>query len=966
MGGRYMKIGRKGSILLIAIMLLFGTLIPIIFQSPSVIAQEELSELYIGSIQTIDSASPYLGIQDISYVFYGLVYGYLIAPDENMNPSPDLANSWWYMDGPTAISLGQDFSTFLHHNPADWPLGSIWEYNITEDVFWNDGTPFTAEDIEWTINIQIGANFMTYWAYQPYTRWIYKAVAVDDLKLRIFFSDLETKEPFPAAFGDNLFIPIMPKHRFSSYPATYLGYTWDGTPAIGTGPFMGTAALRDEVISGERITLLRNPYYNFKEEYTSQWVGLGAAFNRSTEIEKLVIKFFTEESTLSIAVRTGDIDVAEIGAMTYLCWLQDATKPDTLNLVSMLGPTAYSKEIAINAYEEAPGTLNSLRLDPAVTRAASLATNKTYIKDQFYKGLAMEGYHIVATPVWEKWWWEPDTTPSTFYINNSVGETLLSYTKPLNEVMGYDMGLANMILDEAGYEWTGTPYESVRKAGPLVGARMQHLFGIPQDEIIDKTLSFECVTDNSDLKDKQITEYMASEWIKAGIAITPQYVDAAQWSAMVYSYTYEVHTTYWSGDIDPNYLCFIPTSYSMFGWNEFGVSTPDYDYLYLQQARTFNYTERYNWVSECCKWQYLSGSIITTVYPQTCYAFNENRWTNWGDWTQNPRLAFNAYWPENPLWFSLTQLNAPSASFTAEPSIGQSSTIFNFDASSSSDIDYPLSSLQVRWDWENDGIWDTDWLTEKTRQHVFYSAGDYIVKMEIKNPYGLKSSTTRSVIVDDTAPIANAGYDSTVFLGSTAILNGSASSDNIGIVNYTWSYFDETAHSLYGRIVGCSFSNAGTFSVTLNVTDEAGNSANDTVTITVVDIVNPVAEAGPLQTVNAGEWVTLNGSGSTDDVGIVNYTWSFVYGGNSVLLFGMTASYKFDNPGTYDIILFAKDGAGNTGSDSVRIIVEGDGGAGSEFIEDNLWWISIVIVVAVVGAFLIIPQFRKGRSGKSD
>ncbi|HDP97201.1 MAG TPA: hypothetical protein ENN25_05870, partial [Euryarchaeota archaeon] len=295
----------------------------------------------------------------------------------------------------------------------------------------------------------------------------------------------------------------------------------------------------------------------------------------------------------------------------------------------------------------------SLRLDPAVTRAASLATNKTYIKDQFYKGLAMEGYHIVATPVWEKWWWEPDTTPSTFYINNSVGETLFSYTKPLNEVMSYDVDLAVEMLLASGYSWSGGAGSSVMVAGPVVADRMQHLFGIPQDVIIGKTLSFECVTDYSDLKDKQITEYMASEWIKAGIAITPQYVDAAQWSAMAYTYTYNILTTYWSGDIDPNYLCFIPTSYSLFGWNEFGVSTPEYDNLYLEQARTFDYEQRYSAVVNCSKWQYLSGSILTTVYPYVCFAYNDGEWTNWGNWTEQPGLAMSHFWGEAPLWQQL-------------------------------------------------------------------------------------------------------------------------------------------------------------------------------------------------------------------------------------------------------------------------------------------------------------------------
>ncbi|HDP96342.1 MAG TPA: ABC transporter substrate-binding protein [Euryarchaeota archaeon] len=624
----------------------FQTVIP-------VAAQEDKKILHIGFVEAIDSANPYLGILDVSFVYYGMVYGELIEVDADLNPIPSLAESWWYMDGNTSFGLGQDFSEFLHDDPADWPLGSIWEYNLTENVFWSDGEPFTAEDVEWTLNIQIGANYMTYWSYQPYTRWIHRAVAVDDLKVRVFFSDLETKEPFPAAFGDNLDIYIMPKHIFADKPATYLGYEWDGKPGIGTGAFMPTDNIAEEVIEGERVTVLKNPYYNFQDENTGEWMGLGYAYNRSTEIDMLRFKFFTEESTLALAVRSGELDAAEIGATTYLSWLADGNRPEAMNLVSILPSTGFSKVTSINAYEDAPGTISPLRLDPAVTRAASLATNKTYIKDQFYKGLAMEGYHIVATPVWEKWWWEPDATDSTFYINDSLGNNLFSYTKPLNEVMSFDLKLARELLLASGYSWSGEVGNSAMIAGPAVADRMEHLFGIHQDEIIGKTLSFELLVDYSDLKDRQIAEYIGSEWVKAGIDITPEYVDSAQWSARTYSYTYTTLLTYWSGDLDPNYLCFIPTTYSLFGWNEFGVSTPEYDELYLKQAGILDYEERYDAVVECCKWQYLSGSIITTVYPYFCYAYNDGEWTNWGNWTERPGLSISHFWGEAPLWLQL-------------------------------------------------------------------------------------------------------------------------------------------------------------------------------------------------------------------------------------------------------------------------------------------------------------------------
>jgi len=67
---------------------------------------------------------------------------------------------------------------------------------------------------------------------------------------------------------------------------------------------------------------------------------------------------------------------------------------------------------------------------------------------------------------------------------------------------------------------------------------------------------------------------------------------------------------------------------------------------------------------------------------------------------------------------------APTASFTVDPTSGNTSTTFNFNASGCSDNEDPLSALQIRWDWENDGNWDTGYSTIKTATHrLHYKPG---------------------------------------------------------------------------------------------------------------------------------------------------------------------------------------------------------------------------------------------------
>jgi hypothetical protein len=85
----------------------------------------------------------------------------------------------------------------------------------------------------------------------------------------------------------------------------------------------------------------------------------------------------------------------------------------------------------------------------------------------------------------------------------------------------------------------------------------------------------------------------------------------------------------------------------------------------------------------------------------------------------------------------------PEASFTVSPAWGYPSTVFTFDASSSSDAETPTSELQVRWDWEDDGIWDTAWSTEKQIGHQFASMGSYVVSLQVMDTDGLISAESK-------------------------------------------------------------------------------------------------------------------------------------------------------------------------------------------------------------------------------
>jgi hypothetical protein len=93
---------------------------------------------------------------------------------------------------------------------------------------------------------------------------------------------------------------------------------------------------------------------------------------------------------------------------------------------------------------------------------------------------------------------------------------------------------------------------------------------------------------------------------------------------------------------------------------------------------------------------------------------------------------------------------------------------------------------------------------------------------------------------DTIPPIANAGVDQRINMGDNVRFDGSDSKDNIGIVNFTWTFRDSGNITLYSISPSYKFDEAGVYIVVLNVSDEAGQWDTDPICITVIDTQPPV------------------------------------------------------------------------------------------------------------------------------
>ncbi len=254
---------------------------------------------------------------------------------------------------------------------------------------------------------------------------------------------------------------------------------------------------------------------------------------------------------------------------------------------------------------------------------------------------------------------------------------------------------------------------------------------------------------------------------------------------------------------------------------------------------------------------------------------------------------------------------------------------YEFDGSGSwSDI----GIANYAWDMDaSDGLWwETGALPDDfglRPTQIYNTPGLYVVTLNVTDINGYWDTDTMILtVIDTTNPVANAGPDREIDEDSPHTFDASASWDNSGnITSYLWDIDDSDGIDWNNPdYTGVSpthiFTEPGTYTVTLNVTDATGNWKLDTITIKVRDITAPFADAGLDGSIKEDETYYFDCSRSTDNVGIVFYNWTF---GDGSYQFGAnkTPFHTYSSDGWYVVTLKVTDMAGNWNEDSLTIFV---------------------------------------------
>jgi len=300
------------------------------------------------------------------------------------------------------------------------------------------------------------------------------------------------------------------------------------------------------------------------------------------------------------------------------------------------------------------------------------------------------------------------------------------------------------------------------------------------------------------------------------------------------------------------------------------------------------------------------GTGKTTADMKRRVTFTDAGWNFTDVWS----IADNLSYP----FFIWQKTEPPRADAGIDQTVDEGALV-RFDGSGSSD---EFGIVNYTWTFQ-DGIPVT--LGGVKPSYRFSGPGAFVVTLKVTDAVGLWGADNVTInVVDRTRPVANAGPDRSVDQGTLVTFDGSASSDNVGVVNHTWTFQDEIPVTLYGPRPTYRFDNAGTFVVTLTAKDAAGNRATGTMTVTVLDTTAPVADGGPDRAVDEGHLMVFDASGSSDNVGIVNFTWTFT-DKMPVTLYGPQPIYKFDNPGIFVITLTVSDASGRWDSDVLSVTV---------------------------------------------